>query len=257
MIAVFDIGNSRIKWARFEPPAANALIELQDRGALAHDGSALPAAEWQAWPAPAAILVSSVAAEPVWRQLRDWCERHWQQTPQRLIAPARGCGLENAYAQPQTLGSDRWAAMVAARHLLPEAFCVIDCGTAVTLDFVDADGRHRGGYIVPGIRLMQQGLARGTAVPAMPEVSGAAPEPLAPGTSTRQCVEKGSIMAIAGLVEKACERQAFSCLLTGGDAAVLAAALEHPARVEPDLVLLGLAWIATMQGEPAAGRRKT
>ena len=72
--------------------------------------------------------------------------------------------MRNAYAEPARLGIDRWAAIIAAYHRFPEGACVVDCGTACTFDLVDAGGRHRGGYILPGLSAMEGAVLGETAI---------------------------------------------------------------------------------------------
>ncbi|MDP1069535.1 type III pantothenate kinase, partial [Klebsiella pneumoniae] len=61
------------------------------------------------------------------------------------------------------MGVDRWLAMLAAWQRVGQSCWVVDCGSAITLDLLDAEGRHQGGYILPGLRLMQQSLLGNTA----------------------------------------------------------------------------------------------
>src|SRR5699024_8726538 len=73
------------------------------------------------------------------------------------------CGVRNAYAQPETLGVDRFLSMVAA-YADGHAPCVlVSCGTALVLDALAAGGRHLGGLIAPGATLMQQSVLGATA----------------------------------------------------------------------------------------------
>lgn len=75
--------------------------------------------------------------------------------------PARAlAGVRNGYEDFSALGLDRWLAMVGAYTLAQRACLVIDLGTAVTSDFVSADGEHRGGYICPGLPLLRSQLRR-------------------------------------------------------------------------------------------------
>ena len=93
----------------------------------------------------------------------------WRVTPEWLTASAAACGVTNRYARPAQLGADRWASLVAAwrrstaTDLFPPACVVVNAGTAVTIDALDADGVFRGGLILPGMRLMLQALAENTA----------------------------------------------------------------------------------------------
>jgi len=259
MKALFDIGNSRIKWAWFDQNQKQfeAQLDLHDIGGADHaelSFEEMAAVNWSDWPQPEQVVVSSVGADEHWRQLQDWCLQHWRQMPVRIISPAKGCGVQNAYERPEELGSDRWAALVGAHHLLHADVCVVDCGTAITVDFLDARGQHLGGYIVPGFQLMRQSLIRGTdaiQAPAWPVGAGEKTKISSqPGTSTAECIENGIMMAIAGLIENACKkmqmrtRLSFRCLLTGGNAQWLAGCLAKDLQLESNLVLLGLSQIA-------------
>ena len=81
------------------------------------------------------------------------------------IRPQRSqCSVSNGYDEADRLGSDRWAALIAAHHLHPDRdLLVVQAGTAVTIDTLSAQGNFRGGMIVPGFRLMLDALARSTA----------------------------------------------------------------------------------------------
>lgn len=261
MKVLFDIGNSQIKWAWFEQ-SQNSFKEPFSLHSIGRENHAecsigqIASTHWCNWPQPAQVVVSSVAAdEEHWRQLRDWCVRHWQQTPLRVTSSAEGYGIRNAYAQAENLGSDRWAAIIGAHHLRHTDTCVIDCGTAITVDFLDAAGHHLGGYITPGLGLMQQSLAQRTdAIQLLlqPEEfkigQGCSCEP---GKSTEACIQHGLLMATSGLIEKACRKmeiqtgKLFHCLLTGGNAKWLVSCLAGAVELEPHLVFLGLAQIAS------------
>ena len=60
--------------------------------------------------------------------------------------------IKNLYKTPQTLGMDRLAAVVGANYVCPEKnILVVDAGTALTYEFIDAQGQYWGGNISPGI----------------------------------------------------------------------------------------------------------
>ncbi len=258
MKALFDIGNSRIKWARLEPDEnqIEGQLGLQDIGGADHaelSFEEMAAVNWADWPQPEQVVVSSVVADEHWRQLQDWCTQHWRQTPVRVISTAEGYGVRNAYARPEELGSDRWAALIGAHHMLHSETCVIDCGTAITVDFLGAAGQHLGGYIIPGLRLMQQSLVQRTdAIQLLSQPDGSETGlklGVEPGKSTAECVGHGLLMAATGLVEGGCKKmemqtgKPFHRLLTGGNAEQLAFYLGEGVQLEPHLVLLGLARI--------------
>jgi type III pantothenate kinase len=148
-----------------------------------------------------------------------------------------------AYAEPARFGVDRWLALLAARREAPGSALVLDVGTAVTYDLLLADGRHLGGLILPGMRMMRESLLAGTRIPAVEPADSL--EPWA--ADTAPAVAAASVQAPAALTERLRDRlaaaagEAPTVLITGGDAERLVAALDRPARFVPDLVLRGLA----------------
>ena len=88
-----------------------------------------------------------------------------------LLPQDAQCGVVNSYRNPPQLGSDRWAALIGARHLLGERpAMVVVCGTATTIDFLTGEGVFKGGVIMPGVGLMLRSLHEGTA--ALPDQGG-------------------------------------------------------------------------------------
>lgn len=168
-----------------------------------------------------------------------------------LRSSVEACNVRSGYRQPQQLGADRWAALIAARGrqlaaggaelLEGRALLVVMAGTATTIDGLDANGFFRGGLILPGISLMRQALAQGTA--QLPRASGDFNDwP----TDTEAAIVSGSVDATAGAIERMQRRlSALSaapvhCLLGGGAAGALRAQLDLPLTPVPDLVLEGL-----------------
>lgn len=160
-------------------------------------------------------------------------------------APSAG-GVTNGYAEPESLGVDRWLAVLAAFQRWRKALLVIDLGTAVTLDYVHDSGRHLGGYIVPGSHLMQSSLLKDTAAIDFREPGQTFAHPLLPGESTAQAVSRGSVLALKHLIEREADTfgSQFSdgCVnvLCGGGSREIANHLQGNFVVVPDLVLDGL-----------------
>lgn len=239
-----DLGNSRIKWALCHDNV------LGTSTALLHRQQALPALLSQTWadlPAPQQIMIASVADAERKDQLAHWIQQHWSVEAEFIVSPAQGQGLSNSYREPARLGCDRWAAMVAAYHAANAAVCVVDCGSAVTIDVVDAGGQHRGGLILPGVHTMHAALTAHTAL--APIALTHAPTNLL-GTSTGEAIACGITRAISALVQQTQSDLAdtagitATCYLTGGDADVIAPLLKVPPVLAPDLVLQGLAIMA-------------
>lgn len=245
MILLFDQGNTRVRWAAADGG------RLVDGGVLVEPELAAYAALRAAYPAVQRIAVSSVAAGERRDLLRAQIATSWACEPQFLETRARVAGLTNGYRDPNRLGVDRWLVMLGARSQVEGPVLVVDAGTAMTVDAVDGDGRHLGGYIVPGYTLQCRALAGGTArVGFSPEV----PE-TAWGVSTGSAVANGVLLGLAGLVDRALIElrkgvgDTCALLLTGGDAPVLAPALLSPAVIDADLLFRGM--LVQMAGEGA------
>jgi type III pantothenate kinase len=197
-------------------------------------------------PPPRAIVAASVADPTTLGELLAWVRRRWSIVPHMVTAKPEFLGLRNGYREPHTLGADRWAALIGARAETERSVCVVDCGTAVTIDALNADGEFVGGVIFPGVALLREALTRGTAGIRMAEGD----EISCLARATADGVAAGSVYGLAGAIvnvtrefEEALE-EPMELLMTGGDADRVIAYLARPARHVPDLVLKGLARIA-------------
>lgn len=241
MILLLDVGNTRVKWAWLE------FLDLAPAGAVAHNASRR---SWQReieadGHRPQRIVVASVAGPAFAAALTLWARDHYRVEPEFITASRELCGVRNGYRRAAALGIDRWLAMVAAWQQAPGATLVISSGTALTVDVVGADGRHRGGLILPGVGMMRDARARIETDPVpmaenlLTVASGGVPAP--------DC----AVRTLAALADRACEEgertlgERPRALLTGGGAPVLAPHLRHPVELVPDLVLSGLAIVAT------------
>lgn len=239
MELLFDIGNSRLKWA------------VRQDSELTHSGAALhadadAALEKITLPArPDAVRVANVAGEPWQHKIVEFCRRRWQLSPDFAVTQPRAGKVQNGYAIHEHLGVDRWLAIIAACAEYAEPVCVVDAGTALTVDLVTADRRHLGGYIVPGLDLMREALASQT---GNLERLGGRRRPQAatgPGHDTAEAIAAGSLTALCALIERSValltERdKVVSLVVTGGDAERLLPHLAESARHRPLLVLEGL-----------------
>ncbi len=239
MTLLFDLGNSRTKWA------------IWSAGGYAQTGSvAAGGREWETQleqqlrgiPAPGQILVASVAGVQVLEAVLRITRSLWHQEPVRLQTQALQCGVRNAYAEPAQLGADRWLAMLAAWNRFHSPVCVIDIGTAVTADVVAADGRHLGGIIAPGIALSRSVLQTQTAGIRHADAEGRA----ALGQSTGACVANGSLLSVIGALRMALELMERECgaggqlVATGGDAGRILQFLPPACVHVPNLVFDGM-----------------
>lgn len=246
MKLLIDAGNSRMKWALADS------TRLLCTGACAHDS---PGAwlEFLASTDPVdAVYLASVASDLLNRKLRDQLFLSWDVEVIELAAAKRFGALCNGYKVPEQLGVDRWAAMVGAWCQYTAPFCVIDCGSAVTVDAVDATGQHLGGSIIPGYSMQLQSLNQCTAgVKAEAETLFSDPW----GRSTQECVQRGAGDAIGGLVERSVMRlqgqlkRGVQLIITGGDSRLCKSESGLQAVVNEQLVLQGMAYMVERWGE--------
>ncbi|MFJ4145870.1 pantothenate kinase [Pseudomonas sp. NPDC089734] len=163
-------------------------------------------------------------------------------------APAQElAGVTNGYDDYERLGLDRWLAVVGAYHVAGKACLVIDLGTAVTSDFVDAEGRHLGGFICPGMPLMRNQLRTHTRRIRYDDAAAErALVSFVPGRATSEAVERGCSLMLRGFALTQVElarsywKDDFCVFVTGGDAGLVESVIPG-VRVVPDLVFVGLA----------------
>jgi type III pantothenate kinase len=245
MILVLDSGNSRLKWGVFGPRGwvAQGVVPNPELATLA-------VRDWQSLQRPSRVVGVNVAGEPARVRVEGQLAR-WRLPVEWLTASAAAAGVVNSYAIPAQLGADRWASLVAARRrviakeLFPSSCIVVNAGTAVTIDALDADGVFRGGIILPGMPLMLRALSDNTAALKV-----------APGkfadfpASTPDAVYSGAVQAVCGAIEqmraKLREDDAgVKCFLAGGLAHAIAPHLAGPVEVVDNLVLEGVLVLAS------------
>lgn len=241
---LLDAGNSRLKWALMTDHTVPQL-----RGALVLDDSALgalaQALQTGGCGVPEAVHVLSVRGQDFADELAAACDRLGWPQPRIHHARGEGDGIRPVYPEPIQLGADRYGAMVAAHRLFAGPVLVVDCGTAVTVDALAADGHHLGGVILPGLGLMRNALDAGTASVQIGEEVA----PCLLADNTAQAVAGGTLLGLASAVDGMCDRmnhelgQAHQRLLCGGDAAELLPWLQGQYHHCPWLVLQGLDYI--------------
>ena len=236
MILLLDVGNTRVKWAWLE------YLEIAPSGAVAHDTTHR---RWQGeieadGHRPSRIVVSNVAGPAFAAALTLWSRDHYAVEPEFVLARDRLLGVTNGYLRPDALGVDRWLALIAAWRSAPRATLVVNSGTALTVDTLDAAGRHRGGLILPGVQMLGESRA--------PWAQGAE---LLPGRALDGLPPDPVPLTLAALADRALGEFAAAIgtaprfILTGGDAQLLEPFLPQSAEIVPELVLTGLAIVAT------------
>lgn len=240
MKLLFDIGNTSVNWAlrdaqafqtrgRFDYKDADLLSQLEQRLAVSSS--------------PDDILVASVASDQQNRLLDDWLSERWQVKPWHATVGKECAGLTNSYADCRQMGIDRWLAMISAWSDYRTALCVVDSGTALTIDFIAANGQHAGGFILPGMALMQTELLKNT-----DRIKAEVGDRLSieRASNTQAAIAAGASLALVGAIERAFSDFQSTCseqvqgVITGGNAHQLVGLLDGPFKLQDTLVLDGL-----------------
>jgi len=239
MILDLDIANSLSKW-RLKDSISN---EVRSRGIVG------TAEEWQpGWNIPdlgavEVIRISNADDADILRGSIDLL-RHQVNYVHVAQSSGRALGVTNGYEEPQQLRVDRWLGVLAG-YQLTGGCCVVDCSSAITIDFVFPGGRHLGGYVLPGLRLMKEILQLGTHNVAI-DLDSEAEELLAPGRQTTEAVNHGiyiaAVSAINHVYLEICRKEdkVLPLLLTGDDAQIVARGVQPSYSIWPDMVYGGL-----------------
>ncbi len=161
--------------------------------------------------------------------------------------------------RPEAVGIDRLLGAFAIAGITRPAepglpAVLVDAGSAITIDWIDAAGVFQGGAILPGLNLQASSLASGTDLLPQIEWIGAADLP-SPGKDTVAAIRLGIMTAVIAAIEKLRDQYAGdtstepTVWLTGGDAAAISPHLTAEHLVCRDLVCRG---ILRCQGVDAA-----
>ncbi|NMG64066.1 type III pantothenate kinase [Azoarcus indigens] len=253
MILLLDVGNTRLKW-RLQAEAPGIGGTTFQEGNLGHGELGRLTELLAAHPEIQRLIGSNVAGPAVGAEIARLAGAQ-RITAEWLRPSAAQCGVRNHYLRPETLGADRWAALIGARARHTGPALVVTAGTATTLDLLDGDGNFRGGAILPGVELMRQALAGNTA--QLPLADGSYSET---PRNTADAIHSGILHAQAGAVERMfrqiADQPAALCLLGGGAADAFSSLLQIPLRRAENLVLDGLGLIAHSgpHSNPHSGR---
>ena len=249
MLIALDIGNSSIKLGFFVKRtlfmrafATHPLLSMSRYSALIQHFLR----EKNIDKTPEGIIISSVVPGHT-EALRKTLKRLFSVEP-LIVDHTSKTGIRLDIPKPGELGSDRIADAVAAEELYKCPVAVIDCGTATTISVVGKDANYIGGAILPGIRLMNESLAKGTAALSEIQIS---PSRAALGIDTSACIRSGLLYGTAGAVERILseiERETglrLKIAMTGGHSGCISKCMTRKHKVIPHLTLEGLRIIYT------------
>lgn len=240
-ILAIDVGNSFIKWGVNEDGLWLAKTRLAhgEIGTLLNNLKTLSNIN--------CVVASTVSNHLITKKLNTILaafnyRAHW------IISRSYQCGITNNYKDKQQLGTDRWAAMIAAWNLYHNSCVVVNVGTAMTIDAISRDGLFLGGYIVPGPFLQLKSLEANT------QINYDAAESIPPEffpTTTSTAIHNGIYVALSAMIEKVWQlfykHQGYypqNCILSGGGTGFIREYIHFPVIEIDNLVLEGLVIIA-------------
>lgn len=242
-----DIGNSRVKWATSTTnnSAVSNLAKMQsmsyDKIGVKSQFSALCESSGNI----INIIACNVASNTIRQMIIDCLNETFKIPIQFIEAQACGYRVINSYEQFADLGNDRWVAIIAAHHLYPSNVCIIDCGTALTIDVVLKNGQHQGGLISPGITTMLQALNQQTnIIDSRYDTTSQSLQLLQ--NNTHLAIEQGCRRMFVAYLQQTVQQLCFTyndtlqIIITGGEADSLLSKLPEHWVFIPDLVLQGL-----------------
>lgn len=241
MLLLFDAGNTRLKWA-----LAGAQYSMSHSGVIDYQGLRGKLAKLYAEHAISTVAISSVAGERRNAELDAACQKIVGRPARFARVSPYACGVKNAYIAQDRLGVDRWVAALGLSTQKGINRVIVDAGTAVTVDLLDAENVYCGGVILPGVKLMHDSLVG--------ETAGIYSEPAAVrsiiGKTTIECVNAGARFGLVGAIDRVIDEftheidnnAPWQIAVCGGDGAWLyeLMATPYPKALLPDVIFQGL-----------------
>lgn len=234
MNLIIDIGNTRSKYAIFDE---NVLVDLIiDRSAIENVVENI----MSRYPITNCILSS---VKNVNQDSITIIEKIKELKNVIIFNHQTEVSILNCYKTPETLGLDRIAGVVGAKQFYPnQNTLIIDCGSAITYDFINAENEYLGGNISPGIEMRFKALNTFTdKLPLLTKKN----EPIALGDNTNTAiargVENGTVFEVMGYIDHYSKiYKNLRIIITGGDALFFESKIKKNIFVNQNLILIGL-----------------
>ncbi|SEL38033.1 type III pantothenate kinase [Colwellia chukchiensis] len=238
MRLLIDVGNSQVKYVlqgatQQAPLSAVTYIDYQAFLTQLAQGKFCHVQE---------VIFANVHDQAIDDSIMQWGKAN-QVAIRQVHSTATAFGVTSCYQTAERLGVDRWLAMIGAKQRYPENnLLIIDAGTAMTIDLLAANGQHLGGWIMPGVQTLFNGLlARTHKINASANTSPS----LSFGKNSSDCLNNGNwAMTIGAIKEAIVESKRLlsldKILITGGNGANIAKLLTDACQLEPKLIFHGL-----------------
>jgi len=251
MKLLIDIGNQRLKWL-----TKDTWGTIYDRGIINHQTDSFEVkmkTQFGNLSKPSSVWIINTFKKDMIDKVARFAQDKWAMSPNYIQSVRQIAGVTNSYSLPLQLGTDRWAAIIAARKLVKPIIgvIVIDAGTAVTVDYVDSKGFFKGGVIIPGIETMKKALNAQIEKITISVVTHNKRQSINMlNIDTQSAVVNGANLAVVSAIDSGILRlkkitgENVKVLITGGDARRVIEMSDHQLCLEDDLVLQGIDIIA-------------
>ena len=238
MKLLLDVGNQRCKRAVYDGHAVSCYPAIDADSALK---DYIPDNLLNGEVEITEVWIASVREQTFNNALKEMIQKSLQRTPVFAEVKRSLCGCTTRY-DSRSLGIDRFVGLIGAWQSFGQACFIIDCGTAVTIDALDAQGVHQGGLIIPGLTMMKSALHQNTARLEL----GVGKNVLFPG-NTDDAIDSGCRRLLSTTIESALQDMRFTdtdlYVVTGGDGAWFAQR-DKKFIYREALILEGLAAVA-------------
>lgn len=246
---LIDLGNSRLKWAvisdgitDYAEPQSYSTANLTE----------ILLTQWSHI-TPARVVCCSSTNDENNAILKSFCQQQWDISPEYIQPEKSYAGVTSGYSNPEELGTDRWLALIAGYNDIGGNICIVDCGTAITIDLIKADGTHLGGLITPGLQLQLDSLTEN--IDRLSAVDQDSRPTTLLAQDTGNAIIGGVIYSTVAFIDRAASDlshaldEDISYIITGGDTGKLLPLLTKQQYNsssqwidEPHLVLQGLSY---------------
>ena len=260
MRLLIDIGNTRLKWLCVD---SDGMISNEvEPFAIAHQhdfpktlktcfGKGSPFEAHFSNVSIDQLVVSNVAGEVAAASLLEFAGKEWGVQPSFAHVQKEQLGISNSYEVLSELGVDRWLAIIGSRQVFPNGnVIVINCGTAITVDALNADNHFLGGAILPGFQLAAKALSKADGIAEFNLSFIQETAQKTTGTRTVECVRLGVIAACVGGVEFSVKKiisdmnvSTVNILLSGGAAGLFLDASKLECEYDANVIMRGLSEI--------------
>lgn len=241
MILEIDYGNTRLKWRLLDSNSLNRIAA----GATTDLANLLLLLKESGCADLKFCRACSVRGSAENTKLTELIEEAYGVSVEYAESKKSLAGIINGYQCASQLGVDRWMAIVGAYTQIQDACIIIDCGTAITVDYVSTSGEHLGGCIAPGLKQMALALGQSTSLVVDTNKAEEVEQPML-GDNTQAAINAGIRMMLKGFIKEQLQLAqtelgaSYAVLCTGGDSNVVCSELDG-AVIQENLVFIGLA----------------